>query len=185
VLRVNLGCGPQAAPGWLNCDIRAAPGVELRTDLRAGLPFRAETVDCIVAIHLLQDLAWREIARALAELHRVLKRGGVLRVAVPDLDKAIEAYRARNAAYFYVPDRDARSVGAKLITQIVWYGSVRTPFTYDFLAECLHGAGFVDIARRAFGESQLPGLAVLDNRERETLFVEAVKQNARRHFAPS
>lgn len=25
MLRINLGCGPHAAPGWVNCDLRAAP----------------------------------------------------------------------------------------------------------------------------------------------------------------
>jgi predicted SAM-dependent methyltransferase len=174
-VRLNLGCGSHAAPGWVNCDIAAAPAVELRSDLRRGLPLRSESADCIAAIHLLQDLSWTEIAPALAELHRVLRPGGVLRLAVPDLDRAIDAYLAGNRDYFYVPDSDARSAGAKLITQITWYGSVRTPLNWEFLEEWLRAAGFVAIERRRYGESRVPGLASLDNRERETLFVEATK----------
>jgi hypothetical protein len=100
-----------------------------------------------------------------------------VRLAVPDLDKAIRAYLAGDAGYFYVPDADARSVGAKLITQIIWYGSVRTPFTRDFLRERMAAAGFCSIAEQAFGKSRLPGLASLDNRKRETLFMEAVKDH--------
>jgi SAM-dependent methyltransferase len=155
VLRLNLGCGPQAAPGWLNCDLRDAPGVSVRADLRRGLPFADATFDCIAAIHVLQDLAWPELAPALAELRRVLKPGGVLRLALPD--------------------RDARSLGAQLVTQIIWYGSVRTPFTFDFAEEWLRGAGFGAIERSSFGCSRLAGLAALDNRRRETLFIEARK----------
>jgi predicted SAM-dependent methyltransferase len=174
-LRMNLGCGPAAAAGWLNCDMLRAPGVDFCTDLRRGLALASDSVDCIAAIHVLQDLDWGEIQPALRELYRVLKPQGVLRIAAPDLDKAIRAYLDGDGSYFYVPDRDARSVGAKLVTQIVWYGSVRTPCTYDFLREWLDRAGFVNIARMTFGTSRLPGLANLDNRERETLFVEAAK----------
>jgi SAM-dependent methyltransferase len=185
VLRINLGCGPRGAPGWLNCDLRAMPGVDVQTDLCRGLPFAAASAECIAGIHLLQDLAWQELAPALRELHRVLKPGGVLRIAVPDLDKALRAYSTGDIGYFYVPDRDARSAGAKLVTQIVWYGSVRTPMTFEFLEEWMVAAGFAGIRRCRFGESRSPGLAELDNRERETLFVEAVREHAGRHLAAS
>jgi predicted SAM-dependent methyltransferase len=174
---LNLGCGPKPAPGWLNCDLRAAQGVDLRCDLRGGLPLGTASVDAVAGIHLLQDLAWNEVLGALRELHRVLKPGGVLRIAVPDLDKAIHAYLAGDAGYFYVPDRDARSVGAKLVTQVIWYGSVRTPFTRDFLREWMSAAGFSTIAEQPFGESRRPGLASLDNRRRESLFMEGTKDH--------
>jgi predicted SAM-dependent methyltransferase len=187
-MRLNLGCGPEATPGWLNCDRLQAPGVDLCCDLRAGVPLATASVECIAAIHLLQDLSWPEIAPFLAELHRVLKAGGVLRLAVPDLERALRAYLAGDARYFYVPDGDARSIGAKLVTQIIWYGSVRTPCTYDFLAEWLAAAGFAAIERVRFGTSRVSGLAALDNRERESLFVEAVKPDgnaSRRDIAAS
>jgi hypothetical protein len=174
--KLNLGCGPKTAAGWLNCDIKMAAGVDLRMDLRSGVPLLTGSVDCVVAIHIFQDLPWQVICPALRELHRVLKPGCPLRLAVPDLDKAIRAYLDGDSSYFYVPDRDARSVSAKFVTQIIWYGSVRTPLTFGFLDEWLRTAGFADIERRAFGESAWPGLAMLDNRQRESLFVEARKQ---------
>jgi len=54
---------------------------------------------------------------------------------------------------------------------------VRTPFTFDCLQEFLSRAGFRDIRRCAFGQtvSTYANIVELDNRERETLFVEAVK----------
>ena len=173
--RLNLGCGPRAAPGWINCDLRPHGGIDVRSDLRRGLPIATGTIDCIAAIHVLQDLGWDEIPAALHELRRVLKPGGVLRLAVPDLDKAIHAYLRGDAAYFHVPDRDAESIGGKLITQIIWYGSVRTPCTFDCVEEWLRRSGFHRVARCDFGASVIDGLATLDNRERESLFVEATK----------
>lgn len=173
--RLNCGCGPQPAQGWLNADLRDFPGVQLRGDLRDGLPLPDACLDYAVAIHLLQDLPWHDLPAALAELQRVLRPGGALRLALPDLERAIAAWQRGDHAYFHVPDGDARSIGAKLVTQIIWYGSVRTPFTWDFAQELLDEAGFVDIRRAAFGETGtgLPEITALDNRERESLFVEA------------
>lgn len=79
-----------------------------------------------------------------------------------------------DAAYFQVPDADARAIGGRLVAQIVWYGSVRTPFTYDCVAELLARAGFAAVRRCAFGVTHAP-LAAHDNGPRETLFVEGCR----------
>jgi predicted SAM-dependent methyltransferase len=177
VIKLNWGCGPCIAPGWINFDVRHLPGVDLRGDIRKGLPLADVSVDCVAAIHALQDLPWADTLCALREVRRVLKSGGVLRLAVPDLDKAIRAYIKDDARYFHVPDEHARSIGAKLITQIIWYGSVRTPMTFDFLREQLLCAAYSEVRRCDFGVtlSHFADLASLDNRRRESLFVEAIK----------
>jgi predicted SAM-dependent methyltransferase len=173
--RLNWGCGATPEPGWLNSDRVAAPGVALCCDIRDGLPLPDACMQYAVAMHALQDVPWYELRRAASELRRVLREDGVLRVGVPDLDRAIDAYRRGDAAYFYVPDHDAVAIGAKLVTQIVWYGSVRTPFTFDFAGELLHGSGFSRVERCAFRltSSRFADIVALDNRERETLFLEA------------
>ena len=175
--RLNWGCGPVPAPGWLNSDRNGGPGIELVCDIRDGLPLPTESVEYAVSIHALQDVCFLEVVPTLQELHRVLQRGGVLRLGLPDLDRAIDAYRRGDRGYFYIPDEDAVSLGGKLTAQIIWYGSTRTPFTFDFAAEALTRAGFVDVRRCRFREtlSPFPEITALDNRERESLFVEAVK----------
>jgi hypothetical protein len=174
-VRLHFGCGPAPAPGWLNLDRRALPGVELVHDLEHGLPLASGSVACAVGIHVLQDLPYPALVPVLAELRRVLQRDGVLRLGLPDLDRAIAAYERGDRSWFHVPDADARAAGAKLVVQAIWYGSVRTPFTFDFAAEQLARAGFRDVVRCAFHEtrSARPDVAALDNRERESLFVEA------------
>src|SRR5262249_14131949 len=145
--------------------------------IRDGLALDDGAVDYVVAMHALQYLAYRDVEPALRELARVLAPSGVLRIGVPDLDSTIQAYVMRDRGFFYVPDAHAASIGAKLVTQIVWYGSVRTPFTFDFAAEMLDRAGFREVVRCGFGEttSRHPDIVALDNRERETLFLEAVR----------
>jgi hypothetical protein len=149
--------------------------VQLVCNIRDGLPIPDASMRCAVAMHALQDLPWTDIPGAVAELRRVLEPGAPLRIGVPDLDCAIEAYRRNDPAYFYIPDADARDCGAKLIAQIVWYGSVRTPFTFGYAREVLLKAGFRDVERCAFGDTATGrhDIVALDNRPRETLFVEA------------
>jgi SAM-dependent methyltransferase len=177
IQRLHVGCGPCAAAGWVNADLHEGPGVDLACDIRRGIPRPSESFDYVVAIHVLQDLAYADIPPSLKELHRVLKPGGVLRLGLPDLDKALLAYFTGDDRYFYVPARDAEDIGAKLITQLVWYGSVRTPMTYGFIAERLAHAGFQKVRRTPFRQtmSPFPDIVAFDNRERESLFVEAVR----------
>lgn len=149
----------------------------MRADIRSGLPIAESSLDYIVAIHVLQDLPYPDVLPALRELLRMLKPGGTLRLGLPDLDRAIDAYRRGDSGYFYVPDADARSLGAKLVVQIIWYGSVRTPFTWGLIGELATAAGFAEVTRCAYRwtASGWPDIVELDNRQRETLFVEATK----------
>ncbi len=175
--RLNWGCGPRGTPGWLNSDLVSGDGIQHVGDLREGLPLGPDSLDYAVSIHGLQDLPVPDLVPALRELHRVLKPGGVLRLSVPDLDRAIRAYLDANHAYFYIKDDEAASIGGKFSYQMTWYSSVRSLFTFDFLEELLGKAGFREVRRCAYREtaSRYAEIVELDNRPRESLFVEAVK----------
>ncbi len=175
VRRLNFGCGAEPTPGWLNADLVAGPGVDIVADVRAGLPLADGAIDYATSIHVLSDLPWPDLAPALRELRRVLRPGGVIRFALPDLDRALAAYHADDRAYFHASDEEARSLGRKLVAQLVWFGVSRTPFTYDFAAEQLARAGFGRVERCAFRRtsSPWPEIVAADNRPDESLFVEA------------
>ncbi len=177
VTRLNIGCGKFPRPGWINLDNKVRPGVDCVADLRADLPFAHGAVDYAAAIHVFPHVRLDALAPALARVRRVLKPGGVLRLALPDLVKAMDAYRRRDASYFAIPDAQWKSLGAKLVAQIVWHNDLATPFTFDLAAEALEKAGFASIARCEFRRtrSRFPEIVELDNRERESFFVEAMK----------
>src|SRR5687768_14949807 len=177
VRRLNWGCGGHTLPGWINTDVKEGAGIDLSCDIRNGLPLETGSIDYAVSIHALPEVPYRELVPVLAELRRVLKPGGVLRLALPDLIKGVRAYERGDRDYFLIPDDDARSLGAKLVTQLIWYGYSRTLFTFEFIGEMLRKAGFIDVVQCAYREtnSPYPEIVDLDNRERETLFVEAVK----------
>jgi predicted SAM-dependent methyltransferase len=173
--RLNWGCGNHVAPGWINTDIKAEDGVDLVADIRSGLPIASGALDYAVSIHALPELPLPEQVPTLAELLRVLRPGGVLRLALPDLGKGIDAYLRGDGDYFKVEESAAASPGGRFITHMLWYGYSRTLFTPDFVAELLAKAGFVEVHQRAFGVtgSPFPEITVLDNREEESFFIEA------------
>jgi predicted SAM-dependent methyltransferase len=177
IRRLHWGCGPITPYGWVNSDIHAHPGVDVVADIRAGLPLPDNDFDYAVSIHALPEIAYGDLDHAIAELKRVLKPGGTLRLGLPDMDKAIAAYRSKDVDYFLIPDDHIQSLSGKMIVQLTWYGISRCMFTFEFTTELLSRAGFSRIEQCAFREtrSPFPGIVELDNRELESFFVEAVK----------
>jgi len=61
--------------------------------------------------------------------------------------------------------------------QLTWYGYSKSMYTFDFVEELLYRAGFRRVVRCRFRETagEHPEITALDNRERESLFVDAFK----------
>ncbi|MBI5618198.1 MAG: hypothetical protein HY943_18090 [Gammaproteobacteria bacterium] len=113
--RPDPGCGENIVAGRVNCDRRPLPGLDVCGEVSSALPFESGRFTGIAAIHLLQDLEYGAIAPCLAGPRRILAAGGTLRLAVPDVDRAIDACRQHDAGYFHVGDADARRIGAKFV----------------------------------------------------------------------
>jgi SAM-dependent methyltransferase len=160
----------------VNSDLKGGDGV-VACDIRDGLPFDADSFDYVVSIHSLPELAYDELAPALEELRRVVRPGGTLRIALPDLEKSIDAYRRGDRAYFLIPDDDMQTLGGKLALHLVWYGYSRSVFVPEFIEELLRKAGFTEVHHVGYRQTRSahPEIVSLDNREAESLFVEAVK----------
>lgn len=177
VRRLNWGCGTHPEPGWINSDRKQGPGIDISCEIRDGLPLADESLDYVVSIHALPEVPYADIAPALAELRRVLRAGGVLRLGLPSLERAVDAYRRGDRSYFLIPDEDMQSLGGKLVTQLVWYGYSRTLFVPEFVEELLRKAGFAEVHHVELGQttSAYPEIVTLDNRPQESFFVEAVR----------
>ena len=94
----HLEIGPGDYPvdrQWDLLDVKRAPGIDVVA--RWGdekLPVADRLYDLVYASHVLEHIPWFKTARALREVFRILKPGGVLEVWVPDFDKILEAYGA-------------------------------------------------------------------------------------------
>jgi predicted SAM-dependent methyltransferase len=83
-IRLHIGCGQQAIPGWINIDNQTLPRVDRVMDVRRGLPYRR--VQAIYAEHFLEHLTLEEGLAFLKECRRALAPSGILRLSTPNLD---------------------------------------------------------------------------------------------------
>lgn len=75
-VRLNLGCGADVRPGWVNVDRAVQPGVEVVTDFdhEPHLPFTDGQVGYSEGSHVIEHL--RDPLPFMAELWRVTRSGG-------------------------------------------------------------------------------------------------------------
>ncbi len=89
---LNLGCGGRYHPDWTNVDFRSSgPGV-IACNLNLGIPIEDNCFDVVYHSHLLEHFPKGHAPIFLKECNRVLKKGGIIRVAVPDLEQIVRWY---------------------------------------------------------------------------------------------
>lgn len=110
--RLNVGCGNVPLPGYINIDKyyypgSTHPGMNFEDGLTwnkeypdspwsygdaAKLDFPNEEFDEVIVVHCLEHLSMNAGNDCLRECARVLKKGGVLEVEVPDLTRACDLF---------------------------------------------------------------------------------------------
>jgi len=91
-IKLHLGCGTIYKEGWINIDNNSDKNIQkldLDWDLRNSLPFPDNSVDFIFNEHFLEHLTVEEGIQAIKDFFRVLKPGGTMRIAMPDLEKQL------------------------------------------------------------------------------------------------
>lgn len=172
-LRLNLGCGPNRKPGWLNVDL-AAPQADLHLDLREPLPFPAGSASVIYSEHFLEHLEYpEEVTRHLRESMRLLRPGGLFSVGVPDAGRIVRAYVLGDEEYYTLGGARLHPEWCDTRMHNLNYtfrqaGEHRYAYDLETLQRVLETAGFVDVRRRDFDPT-------IDSEERRvgTLYVDA------------
>lgn len=82
-LRIDLGCGTSKKPGFLGCDRRQFPGVDVVMEMTKRWPWRDSTVDEAYMSHVLEHFTGPQRVHIFNELYRVLKPGGYATIVTP------------------------------------------------------------------------------------------------------
>ena len=84
---VNLGCGGRFINEWTNFDFISNSPFVKQVNLIKGIPLESEEVDFVYHSHVLEHFDKSQGEHFIRECYRVLKKEGVLRVVVPDLEQ--------------------------------------------------------------------------------------------------
>ena len=91
---LNLGCGSHysSKPEWTNLDFVSTGECVIAHNLLSGIPFEAATFDLVYHSHVLEHFSKEDGDKFISECFRVLKQGGTLRIAIPDLEQIARNY---------------------------------------------------------------------------------------------
>lgn len=140
--KIAVGCGTcRYGLEWVHNDIVYTDGIDC-IGYAHNLPVASESMDLVYASHVLEYYDWPS-ARAivLPEWKRILKPGGILRIAVPDFSELVSWY-----LHDYKP-------GTSLLTDIIGplFGKMggeegviyhKSTYDYETLSEMLEKCGF-------------------------------------------
>jgi predicted SAM-dependent methyltransferase len=168
--RLNLGSGPLRIPGWVSVDI-VGMNADLTWDLRRGVPFADSSVDAIFLEHVVEHFTFSDTLALLAECRRVLVGGGTIRLGVPDFGRYMESYAGDRK--FIEGLRPRRPTPLLAVAEVALRHGHRSVWDAETLEQVLNDAGFVDVCRRAFGDSELEPPPDTPYREPETVYAEA------------
>ena len=169
----KLHLGGAGLHGWLNTDLHPAHWRVVRMDATKPFPLPSRSVDYVFSEHMIEHLPLAGARAMLREAHRVLRPGGMIRVATPDLARVVSLYGATRDVrkdylvwaqeHFGLP-RDLPADCAVINSLFHDHGH-RFLFDAATLTALLTAAGFAGVARYTPGNSDDPHLRGLERRQ--------------------
>lgn len=138
-IKLHIGCGKRYIPGFVHIDLADYPHIDYKSDVSDLSMFEDNSADLIYACHVLEHFKRYETERVLTEMYRVLKPGGILRVAVPDFEAIVTVYEKY---------RDMELIKGLLYGgQDYEYNFHYVAFDFKYLEKLLTKVGFKNIHR--------------------------------------
>jgi predicted SAM-dependent methyltransferase len=179
---LNVGCGPNINPDFINLDYYWRPGIDLCWDITRGFPLADGVVSGIFTEHCLEHISFDQCKGVLREFYRMLKPAGRVRIVVPDAELYLKLYLRSTAGervlFPYVSDADYAAGYCPIMAVNRVFRDYGHQYAYDFdcLSRILQGAGFTGVTRRCFMEGADDRLLLdTEYRKIESLYVEAIK----------
>jgi predicted SAM-dependent methyltransferase len=198
VKKLQIGAGPNPLPDWLNSDLLPDTYPEHRReivflDATKRLPFDDRTVDYIFSEHQVEHISEPDARKMIKECFRVLRPGGRIRIATPDLGAILGLYGdpLGDAERHYVdwvmtrfrPNITSGNRRCYVINHIFKDHGHEFIYDYETLSALFGDAGFEEVMRYEPGESDDPVLRGIETHGRaigdemvnrfETLVIEA------------
>lgn len=172
-LYINVGSGRHPLPGFLNIDIGRR--ADLRWDVRRGLPFADASVTGVFSEHFLEHLSQADGLFFLRECRRVLKPGGMVRVAMPDLDAIVARYGAedwRGDGDMFRRGFDWVQNRCEMLNIAMREWGHQWVYNEEELRRAGSMAGLVSMGRYQRGESDIPKFRGLEHRDGSKLVMQ-------------
>jgi predicted SAM-dependent methyltransferase len=148
----------------------------------ARIPCTSSSVSAVYSSHMIEHLDRGEARAFLAEVRRVLRPGGVVRIAAPDIARLVHGYLSTGDADGFIAATHMglnRPADIKAWMKWVLVGPRHHLWMYDgdSLSKLLREAGFADVAIMPPGKTNIadPGDLDLEERASESVYAEAVK----------
>src|SRR4051794_16602760 len=170
-LRINLGSGFAPIAGWTNIDLAGAPA-DVPWNLKHGIPFEDDSADAVFSEHVFEHIPIGGGLTLARDAVRVLKPGGVFRVAVPDAGALLRSYAGTGDAEW----AESRSTRMQAVMSLFYENGHRTMYDAELLTALCELAGLTDVEVCDYRESRLgDGVPDSEHRRSGTLYVEGVK----------
>lgn len=175
--RLHIGCGPIKMEGYINLDIEQAHNPDIVADVRT-INFDEQSMNIIYSCHCIEHLRIKEAAWCFKNFYKWLVPSGVLRLAVPSLELAINAYtNGSDMKFLYGAEFRGYYVYDTPCERFNFFMKEwehKCIYDYNQLQLMLTEAGFTNIQRKQANESAIPGFSH-DRFISESLYVEAIK----------
>jgi predicted SAM-dependent methyltransferase len=161
IRKLQIGAGPIAQPGWLGTDLWPTDTVAF-LDATKCFPIDDQTFDYVHSEHMIEHINWFQGLAMLRECRRILKPGGMVRIATPDLAAFISLYTnpgdaSTNKYIRWTTDLHLPGItayrGAFVVNSQFYNWNHKFIYDAGLLEMALREAGFVDVKRYAAGES--------------------------------
>ena len=170
--KLQIGAGPTALEGWLSTDIAPRSDTAVYLDATKRFPFEDASFDYVYSEHMIEHISWTEGLFMLQECRRVLKPGGVVRIATPDLKVLLDLYAGADEAIqkkyvHWITDEFLDGVKDYKASFVInnAFNNWGHQFLYDaeLMTVALRQAGFEDIRQCATGHSDDPHLRGIES----------------------